>query len=99
MEQPPKCRLLPSAEYFAKRKALEGERLREVEWAEQDIAEDPDHLHWRWQTSRGTMLDYSAANSGSIIEYHRDSRRTHKDEVHLVDLIDLTDPSIGNRSP
>jgi hypothetical protein len=82
-------RLDPSETYQQKRAALEPRRRREVQGAEQEIADDPDHNHWRRATTRGTVLDFYAANEGLLIEFARSTDR----RVRLIDLIDLANPS------
>lgn len=84
----PKYLLDPSENYSTKRADLSGDRLQNVIWAEEDIADDPNHNHWRRRTTRGTILDYFAADSGLLIEYKPPVGMT----VTLLDLIDLIDP-------
>lgn len=82
---PRRLPLDPSEKYSAKRAELSRARRRALKWAEEDIAEDPDHAHWRRQTTDGTTLDYHAADVGLLIEYDREP-----EAVKLIDLIDLT---------
>jgi hypothetical protein len=67
------------------RAALGPERRLVLRWAEQDVAEDPRHVHWRRRTTHGTTLDGYAAAMGLLVEF----RVMGAAEVELVDLIDL----------
>lgn len=81
----PTFRLDPTDEYIAKRASLTGKRLQAVVWAEEGITDDPDHNHWRRVTTRGTILDFEAADVGLMIEY----KAPVDSVVRLVDVIDL----------
>lgn len=82
---PARYRLEPTDTYRTKRRALTNAQRRVVKWAEEEIAEDPDHVHWRRRTSRGTILDYYPADAGVMIEYEP----PHSFLVALIDLIEL----------
>jgi len=96
---PPKSRLVPRNEYSAKRAKLTGERLRQVELAERGIAENPDHDDDRWPSDAGGRIDFSPSESGSMIEYKRDERPDHLNEVELIDLIDVAAAAKVRRWP
>jgi hypothetical protein len=76
----------PTDDYSAKRNRLLGDRLEAVQAAEVEIADEPEHVHWRRRTTRGTVLDYFAANAGVMIEFEIASETA----VRLLDLIDLS---------
>jgi hypothetical protein len=89
---PARFRLVPSAKYSAKKARLTGEPLRRVEEAEKGIARDPDHMNDRWTDYGDGRIDFSATDVGWHIQYRRDDRHLHRNDVDLIDLIDLREP-------
>jgi hypothetical protein len=98
-DEKPRFRLVPRDAYTTKREKLSLKQLERVEEAEREIARDPDHDDDRWASANGGMIDYSASDAGLMIEFQRDERPDHLDEVELVDLIDETAASRGRRWP
>jgi hypothetical protein len=80
----PRFRLVPSETYSAKHASLQPGLRVLVEWAEEDIADDPFHVHWRRQRPTGAVVDYPAAEAGFVIEFEVRDGLT----VDLIDLID-----------
>jgi hypothetical protein len=77
----------PSDEYERKLAALDKETQRAVRSAEAEIRDEPNLNRLRRPTTRGTILDFGAADVGFAIEYYeRDSR------VVPCDLHDLRYP-------
>jgi hypothetical protein len=92
-EPPPRFRLIPSDVYSAKKAKLTGDPLRRVEEVEKGIARNPDHMDDRWPDYSGDgRIDFSASDVGWHIKYRRDDRHTHRNEVALLDLVDLRGP-------
>src|SRR4051812_49257852 len=97
-ERPP-FRLMPDSGYMTKKAKLSKRQLERVEDAERDIAQNPDKGDDRWPSANGGMIDYSASDVGVMIEFERDKRAGHDDEVALVDLIEDAAASRGRRWP
>ena len=88
MAGPKRTELRSTDEYRARRGGLSRPQRRIIGWAEGEIAEDPNHAHWRRPTLDGCVLDYSVADSGLLIKFRRAG-----DHVELVEIIDLRRPS------
>lgn len=81
-------RLDPSEEYERKVAALDKETQRAIRSAEAEIADEPNMSRLRRRTTRGTILDFQAADVGFAIEYHE-----RGDRIALRDLVDLRYPA------
>ena len=86
--EPPR-QLERSEEYAAKRKAVTGSRLRALEQAESEIADDPDHMFWRSRTLDGARLEFFAADTGLLVKF----RAPPAGPVLLEDLVDRAQPN------
>lgn len=76
--------LLHSVRYAALRAAVSGVRLAALVQAEDEIAEDPLHRHWRWATIDGATLEFFAADAGLIIKF----RPMVDGRLSIEDLLD-----------
>jgi hypothetical protein len=64
---------------------LDRVRVQALDEAESEIAEDPNHNHWRRMTADGAVLEFFSARAGLIVKFRVVSPTT----VDLEDVIDL----------
>jgi hypothetical protein len=77
-----------TASYEDSRAKLTPARLQALEFAEQEIAEDPTHNHWRHPTTDGATVEFFSADEGLIIKF-----RVASGAVDLEELIDRDEPA------
>jgi hypothetical protein len=85
MSDPRRSELRASDTYAQARAALSPRRRRALESVEEDIAEDPLHVHWRVRVTDGSVLDYAGADDGLVVRY----RVVSATQIEFVELIDL----------